>query len=266
MASGVIGRLGVRAGDTDALLGVATDAVIDALPGWREGDGNGLPFQPVHDGAVLPRPPLDAIAAGNANGVALISGTNKDEIKLFQFADEQLANLDDASLHERVRAWCGDAADALIADYRTRRPNAAPRDIWIALATDAVFFYPSTKMLDAQSAHAATWSYFFTWETPLLGGMFGSCHALEIPFVFDNLDRGGADLFTGAGPERAGIASAMHGAWIAFARSGNPNHAGLPDWPQYKAPDRPTMRFDTQPEVLRNRGEADRQALERAVG
>jgi para-nitrobenzyl esterase len=263
-ARGVIERLGVRAGDTDALLAAPTDAVIEALPGWREGDGSGLPFQPVHDGAVVPHPPLDAVAAGNAEHVALISGTNKDEIKLFQFADEELANLDDATLLERVRSWCGDAADALVADYRTRRPNAAPRDIWIDLATDAVFFYPSTRLLDAQSAHAPTWSYFFTWETPLLGGMLGSCHALEIPFVFDNLDRGGADLFTGSGPERAGIATAMHGAWIAFARTGNPNHAGLPDWPQYAPPERPTMRFDTQPEVLRNRAEADRQAVERA--
>ena len=265
-AIGVIEQLGVRAGDTDALLATTTDALIDALPAWREGDGRGLPFQPVHDGRVLPQRPLDAIAAGSAADIGLISGTNKDEIKLFQFADESLANLTNTELLERVRRWCGDGADALVADYQSRRPGATPRDLWTTLATDAVFFYPSTKLLDAQSAHGDTWAYYFTWETPLLGGIFGTPHAIEIPFVFDNLDRGGAGLFTGNGPERAGIATAMHQAWIAFARTGNPNHAGLPEWPQCAPPERATMRIDAECEVLRNRAEADRQALERAVG
>jgi para-nitrobenzyl esterase len=266
IAAGVVKQLGVRAGDTDALLAQSTDAVIDALPSWREGEGSGLPFQPVHDSAVLPQPPLDAIRAGSAAGIGVISGTNKDEIKLFQFGDESLASLTDEQLLERVRTWCGERAGALIADYQTRRPGAAPRDVWTALATDAVFFYPSSQLLDAQSVHADTWAYYFTWETPLLGGIFGSAHALEIPFVFDNLDRGGAHLFTGDGPERAGIASAMHRAWIAFACTGNPNHDGLPEWPQCAPPERATMQFDADLEVVRNRGEADRQALDRAVG
>jgi para-nitrobenzyl esterase len=265
-AAAVLDRLGVRAGDTDALHAQTTDALIDALPNWREGEGTGLPFQPVHDGVVLPQPPLDAIKGGGAAGVGLISGTNKDEIKLFQFADESLANLTEEQLFTRVRAWCGDRADALVADYRARRPGATPRDLWTALATDVVFFYPSSQLLDAQSVHADTWAYYFTWETPLLGGIFGSTHALEIPFVFDNLDRGGADVFTGNGPERADLATAMHGSWVAFARTGNPSHPGLPEWPQYASPERPTMRFDAECEVVRNRGEADRQALQRAAG
>jgi para-nitrobenzyl esterase len=266
IATGVINQLGVRAGDTEALLAQNTEAVIDALPAWHEGEGTGLPFQPVHDGVVLPRPPLDAIRAGSAAGVGLISGTNKDEIKLFQFADESLATLTDEELLTRVRAYCDDRAETLIADYKSRRPGAPPRDIWTALATDAVFFYPSSQLLDAQSAHGDTWAYYFTWETPLLGGIFGSPHAIEIPFVFDNLDRGGANLFTGDGPERAGLATAMHLAWIAFARGGNPNHEGLPEWVQYVPPERATMRFDGERELVRNRGEADRQALERAAG
>jgi para-nitrobenzyl esterase len=220
----------------------------------------------VHDGVVLPAPPLDAISAGSAADVGLIAGTNKDEIKLFQFADELLPNLTDEQMIGRARQYCGDKADALVADYKARRPGATPRDIWTALATDAVFFYPMTKLLDAQSAHGDTWAYYFTWETPFLGGVFGASHILEIPFVFDNLDRGGAHLFTGNGSERAGLATAMHRAWIAFARTGNPNHAGLPEWPQCVPPDRATMRFDADREVVRNRGEAYRQALERAVG
>jgi para-nitrobenzyl esterase len=266
IAQGVIDRLGVRAGDTQALLAVSTDAILDAMPSFTEGTGDGLPFQPVVDGVVLPIAPLDAIRAGNADGVALMAGTNKDEITLFQFADEELATLDHDGLLARLRAWCGEQADALVANYGARRPDATPRELWRQLATDAVFLHPVVRMLDAQATHGETYGYFFTWETPLLGGAFGSTHALEIPFVFDNLDQGGADFFTGTGAERQGIADEMHRAWIAFARTGNPNHAGLPEWPRYEPAHRPTMRFDTAPEVLVDRATDDLEAIEQAVG
>jgi para-nitrobenzyl esterase len=49
----------------------------------------------------------------------------------------------------------------------------------------------------------------------------------------------------GNAKEIAGLAKAMHGAWVAFARTGNPNFTGLPDWPAYRREDRMTMRFDS---------------------
>ena len=67
--------------------------------------------------------------------------------------------------------------------------------------------------------------------------MLRSTHALEIPFVFDTLHQRGADKFTGNGPERAAIAAAMHEAWIAFARTGDPG------WSAFEVPERATMRF-----------------------
>ena len=57
-------------------------------------------------------------------------------------------------------------------------------------------------------------------------------------------------MFTGEGTDRQAVADAMHQAWIAFARTGDPNHSGLPDWPQYEPGRRATMRFDTTIEVL----------------
>ena len=105
------------------------------------------------------------------------------------------------------------------------------------------------------------WSYLFTFATPVFGGILRSTHALEIPFVFDNLDRGGADVLTGTGPERQGIADAMHRAWIAFARDGDPRHAGLPEWPRYDLDRRATMRFDAECEVLDDPARDDRLAF-----
>ena len=80
--------------------------------------------------------------------------------------------------------------------------------------------------------------------------------------MFDNLDRGGAEMLTGDGPELQGIADAMHRAWIAFARTGDPNHAGLPEWPQYDLERRATMRFDAVCEVVDDPARDDRLAFE----
>jgi carboxylesterase type B len=97
--------------------------------------------------------------------------------------------------------------------------------------------------------------YRFSWETPAFGGALRSTHALEIPFVFDNLDRN-TEGVTGNAPERQGIADAMHRAWINFARTGDPG------WPAYDTTRRATMRFDVETEVVDDPEGAERRAWE----
>jgi para-nitrobenzyl esterase len=265
IATRVVERLGVRPGDLDALLNTSTAQVLAAMPPFRE-DGVGLlPFQPVVDGVALRESPLAAIAAGNASGVHVITGTNHDEMTMFQLADPSLANLDAAGVLKFVANWIGDDAAGVVESYRSRRPNAKVQDLWLDLTTDRVFRVPAIRMLEAQSQHGPTWMYLFTWETPAFGGLFRSTHALEIPFVFDNLDRGGAEMFLGRGPERQAIANAMHRSWTAFARSGNPDHDGLPHWPEYEVSRRATMRFDTTCEVLDDPAAADRIVFSEAL-
>jgi para-nitrobenzyl esterase len=261
IAGRVVDNLGIRAGDTEALLAASTEAVLGATPLFREDGVNALPFQPVVDGTVLREPPLSAIAAGNAAGVRVLTGTNLTEMTLFTIADPALATIDVEGVRQRMRGAFGAGGDAVLESYRTRRPGASPQDLWLDLATDGVFRIPAIRLLETQRAHAPVWSYLFTFESPAVGGVLRSTHALEIPFVFDNLDRGGADLLTGTGPERQGTADAMHRAGIAFARDGDPRHAGLPDWPQYDVERRATMRFDAECELLDDPGREDREAF-----
>ncbi|HEV7523475.1 MAG TPA: carboxylesterase/lipase family protein [Acidimicrobiia bacterium] len=263
IAARVVENLGIAPGDTDALLATSTDAILGALPPFREDGVNALPFQPVVDGTVLPKPPLAAIAAGNAAGVRVLTGTNLNEMTLFTIADPDMAGLDDDGVRRRLRAAFGDAGDAVLDNYRARRPNLTSQELWVELSTDGVFRIPAIRLLEAQIPHAPVWSYLFTYQSPAFGGLLRSTHALEIPFVFDNLDRGGAELLTGSGPERQGIADAMHRAWIAFARSGEPQHPGLPEWRRYEPDHRATMRFDTTCEVVDDPGRDDRLAFER---
>ena len=118
------------------------------------------------------------------------------------------------------------------------------------MSTDALFRIPAIHLAERQLAHAPVWSYLFTWATPVFDGILRSTHALEIPFVFDGLEQPGSELFTGTGEERAGIARRMHDAWIAFARNGDPEHEGIPDWPSYDTEHRFTMRIDDTWELL----------------
>jgi para-nitrobenzyl esterase len=265
VASRVFERLGLKPGDTDAALAKTTDEIIAALPAFREDGVTGLPFQPVLDGAVLPQHPLAAIKAGNSTGVHVLAGTNHDELTMFILSDPDYMSLTNEHVSARMVAVLGDHGAAVFESYKSRRPDATPQELWLTLATDHLFRMPAIRLLEAQGAHAPVWSYLFSWETPVFGGLLRSTHALEVPFVFDNLDRGGADRFTGASLERAALATAMHQAWIAFARAGDPAHAGLPAWPAYEPPRRATMRFDTTCELLDDPAGADREAMESAL-
>jgi para-nitrobenzyl esterase len=243
-ASRFVEALGVRAGDVDALRSCSTQQILDAMRSVPVDVGRGrLPYQPVVDGHALPRPPLDAIREGSADGVALITGTNRHEMTLFNVLDPELGEIDDDRMVERLRLRLGAHAHDIVAAYRRRAPDASPIERWTELATDAVFRIPALRLADAQRPHGPVWVYRFDWETPVFGGVLRSTHALDLPFVFHNLDRGGTELFTGTGEERRVLADAMHGAWVAFAQRGEPNGDGLTPWPRYEASRRPVMVF-----------------------
>jgi para-nitrobenzyl esterase len=91
------------------------------------------------------------------------------------------------------------------------------------------------------------WAFQFDFPAPVYDGRLGAAHCLELPFVFDNFDRWAhAPLTDGVDPVAGkGLARTMHQAWIAFARTGDPNHAGLPTWQPYGETDRTAMRFDS---------------------
>lgn len=205
------------------------------------GAGLGLPFGPVVDGVVLSRPPLDAVRDGAAAGVALMTGTTAEEWKLFGL---MLRSVDDEATILRRLGRMVEDPHQLVAAYRQSSDDASHDDLWQAILTDRIFRIPAIRLAEAQLVHqpANTFSYLFEWSSTAFDGRLGSCHALEIPFVFDNLDQGGVEMFTGPDAPQA-LADAMHRSWLAFARHGNPNHDGIPAWPAYDLADRATLHF-----------------------
>ena len=86
-----------------------------------------------------------------------------------------------------------------------------------------------------------------------------SYHTLDIPFVLYNVDI--AASMTGAGQERYALAHKMSAAYAAFARTGNPNHPDLPNWPAYNLIQRPTMILNNECKVVNDPNREERLAL-----
>jgi para-nitrobenzyl esterase len=238
---GVADVAALRAIDAADLL-AAQGRVEADLVGEPDSGGLLLPYAPVVDGAVLPQPPLTAVAGGSAATVSFLSGTNRDEWNLFALMGSSQA--DEDALVRRIGRIIDDPRSFLDI-YRKVHDGKDHNQLWSAIMTDRVFGIPCLMLADAQAAHqpSGTFHYQFDFASPALGGRLGSCHALEIAFVFDNLHQPGVEFFTGADPPQA-VADAMHASWIAFAHRGDPNHAGLPTWPAYNPAARRTMHFD----------------------
>ncbi len=225
--------------------------------------GGGLAWQPTIGTASLPEHPLDVVAGAAHAGIDVLFGTTTEEMRLFLAFDPDSASLDHAGIVSRLSRTFDESIAAAIAEgYANDAPDRSPRDTWVAISTDQVFRYPADQLARALTDGGANslWAYEFAWQTPAFGGVLGSCHALEIPFVFDNLHQRAVGMFTGTGAERQGIADVMHHAWASFARHGNPNIGAspkAPEWFPWSPDDRTTFTIGVDVEVVDDpKGEA----------
>jgi para-nitrobenzyl esterase len=202
-----------------------------------------LPFMPVLDSRYLPGRPVDAVRDG-LGAVPTMIGTTKDEMTLFTVLDLGLGELDGDRVRRALEESFGDRAEAVDAAYRAELGDLDHADFLTAVATDRVFRLPAIRLAEAAVDRRPTFMYLFAWETPVFDGRLKSCHALELPFMWDAMDKPGLSLLTGEGPDRQGLADRMHAAWISFARTGDPG------WPAYDLERRATQVFDTVSEVV----------------
>src|SRR6266700_7218948 len=233
----------------DRLLQAQVELSADAfeLPDperWGEVAANLMPFEPVIDGDVLPARPIDSIVAGAGADIDVLIGTNADEWRFFLVPPGMLNAINEEMLSRAVAAYALPVTETL-ATYRATRKDATPGDLLAAIGTDWFFRIPAIRMAEAhaQQDDGATFMYEFAWQPPTFDGRLGACHGLELPFVFDNLDKEGFEGLVGSNPPQQ-VADAMHASWVAFATNGNPG------WPQFDLKRRATMRFDTTSELV----------------
>ncbi len=202
------------------------------------------PFIPIADHSLLGDDLIGAALAGALERDLMI-GYTRDESAAFFAPDERIAQASDQQVREVFSRFFGAAADSAIDEYRRRARTPDAFGLLTELLGDASFgaglFDFAARMSDfGRPAHV----FRFDWRAP--DNRFGACHCIELPFMFDTLPSWDAPMLKGGDPaDMAGLAARMRDAWIAFARTGNPEHRGLPHWPRH-GHSLETMLFDSQ--------------------
>jgi len=239
----VMRQLGIAESDWERLLETEPAALVAAV---EASVGAGEQVRPVVDGRALVAHPFDPHAPDVSRAVPMLIGTNRTEQALFLGGLPGVAALDEAGLVQHAGRWVpADQAARVAAAYRSWFPADSAADLLYRIATDRSYFLDSTiqAALKADQGGAPVFMYNMNWTTPVDGGRWRSPHALEIPFVFDNLAR--APSMVGAvTPEAQALADRMSKSWANFAHTGDPNVRGQPRWPAYDSRRRRAMQFD----------------------
>jgi para-nitrobenzyl esterase len=236
------------------------------LPDARARDLQTLPMQrlaelsrapsylgPVKDGRSLPRDPFDPDAPPLSAHIPMILGNTRGETRtLIGRRDPSLFSLTWETLLPALQAnspFMGSLDRARVIErYRALYPSYGPSDVFFAATTDSRSWRGQVIEADRRAAQppgaASTWVYQLDWATPVDGGKWGAHHGLDVALAFDNAPL--VPEVVGREPSAASqVAAQISQAFIAFAHSGNPNHAGIPNWQPYDLPRRATLVFDT---------------------
>jgi para-nitrobenzyl esterase len=215
---------------------------------------------PTVDGKVLPTHSFDPVAPAISAKVPLMVGTVLNEFTT-ALGNPALEQMTDEELLKRVSGDYKDKAGEIIKVFRDAHPGARPLDV-LSLINAARPRQNAVTQAARKAALGAApaYLYWFTWQTPILDGRPRAFHCAEIAFAFYNTDV--AASMTGGGEDARALAAKVSDAWINFARSGDPNHAGLPKWPAYRPEQGAVMIFDNRCEVRNDPDRAERQVLE----
>jgi len=207
--------------------------------------GTPLGVGPVLDGRSVSRHPFTPDAPRISADIPIIVGANKDETTVL-FPPADAFDLDWTRLRGHLVKQIPEAdVDAVISGMRSLRPNATPSDIYFTVTTELGMGAGSRTVAARKAAAggAPVYLYRMEWESKANGGRLRAHHGLDVPLVFNNVS---ASESVGEGAAEAlQVANAMSAAWLRFARTGNPNGAGLVYWPAYDAQYQQTMVFDT---------------------
>jgi para-nitrobenzyl esterase len=244
-AHALMKELGLSPGQARDLQKVPLDKLL-AAAGKVTGQGVAsvrTGFRPVVDGKILPSHPFDPVATSVSADIPLIVGYTRTERTVYNIDDPRSSLVDEKSLLQSTKRTLGDSADKVIEDYRRKYPKATPAELSLYISTD-VAAMSSIKLAERRAAlgKGPTYLYVFAWETPVMG--LRSPHTIEIPFVFNHIDAS-QSMVGPVNSEMRQLEAAAARAWASLARTGNPNHRGLPNWPAYTPDTRATMIFDT---------------------
>ena len=227
------------------------------FPRWGAVRLSDTPFSPVADGEVLPRAPWRALLSGVARDVELLTGHNRDEYRLFLAMSGRAGQITEAEAATVLDAFAP-APDGP-AGYRKAYPDADAGRMFELVFSDWLFRMPTLHLAQAHAASGGrTFLYELSAEAPGGGGVFGACHALDVPLVFGDPGQLGAALIGEQPPaEFSALGDLMRSEWLRFAASGEPG------WPVYGTERRTTRVYNLQPDITPYPEEASMHLWER---
>jgi para-nitrobenzyl esterase len=258
IAAEVLSNLGLNEKQVDSLqkipfeiLSAASTSALKTIEEKMKEEGKpvmgfGLNWGPSRDGEDLPYQLFSEEAFMLSKDIPLLLGTTKNEFA--PFANMRFVKASEQQIMEHIKEQYKDKADAYIQAVKKAYPNDSdPKDL---LDVDTMFRPGAVVQANAKSNvqnGAPVYMYLFTWQSPVWDGKYKSLHCMELPFVFDNIERG--KNMTGGGVAAHALADKVSNAWINFAKNGDPNHSGLPTWPAYNSSNTATMHLDNTCEV-----------------
>jgi len=234
----------------------ATDPVIGA---------GGLYFGPVLDERTLTRHPFYPDAPPLSRDVPMVIGNTRDETRYFMGrSDPTTWSLTWAELPERLIPQMRVDIDpeTVVAAYRRLYPHYSPTEVYFAATTASRSWRAAVVEAELRAQQGSpAFAYQLDWRAPADGGKWGAFHTLDIPLVFGTLDAPGS--LTGQDERARRMSERMMDAFVAFARSGDPNHAGIPRWEPYGLDRRQTLVFDDSTRLEDDPRGAERRLFEK---
>jgi para-nitrobenzyl esterase len=253
-------------GDVGKLSALGPPALVDAgvaamraMPKAPAGTLN-LGWGPVRDGRTIPVQTWTPGAPAQSAAIPMLIGCNLNELSP-SLGNPAAEGLDEAAAKARAAAVAGPRGPTAWAAFRAADPSAKPVEILSRLAS-MLFRVPAVDQAQrkARQGGAPAFLYRFDYNPrTVLDGRVRAFHCAEMAYAFDNVDR--CLNATGGTAEARALSAKMADAWIAFMRSGDPNHPGLPHWAPVSGAATPNMLFDAACRIAEDPDRAAREAL-----
>lgn len=242
-ADALLKKLGITKNFGD-LQNISWQQILDAQ--HAVGLGGPGASSPVVDGNVMPHHPFDPVAPPESVDVPIIVSTTLEDAAL------SLTNfdLDHDGLKSILSQRYKDKSDPIHDLYRQSSWTAkkSPFLIQAQVFTDSGFRRSAIAQAERKAAlgKAPAYMYLWTYECPAFGGKFGAVHGTDVSASFNGYQN---SIGGGGSPQQRTLWTNFASAWVAFAKTGDPNNPKIPKWPAYDATTRATMIFANETRV-----------------